>query len=1032
VKKFPRNFSFLLSILAIGFCLALFLIGFWWYRSSHATHELPQVGPSVMITSPTPGEAAIPATSISIDATVIDNYPIHHIELWLDAELAQTIYNDDLQNAAALDVSFYIPLTEGDHFLFVRAVDTSNLVGQSMPIRAVGQLSIAGDGPFDLVEIAPGESLDDTLEASGVDLDSVLPYNPGLGGGNAPPGGIIAVPPASGEENAESPAPKVPPQQQKEGNALVISKIFPIDFPLYPLLQGVINSPPVAPTGLQASVENCQVILTWTDNSSNEAGYNIWATGLGLPPRVVARAESSPGIGATWVKLDVIHTGDFIYWVEAYNGLGTQSSSYAKITVPEGCPSQLGEKLDVKVVDFNTSGPYDSVYCYISSEGNPEVRFPSGQQSIPVIGGQGNTAAMAAGADSFSLTLPKDGDLLLEGECWGWAGNTLTKLGNFQRSCLSEEWDGSRIALLGDLFEIGIQILLTQPEEKMVTFGLDDPSILSPHDLKLESSEILTDLGMDDFISTDQMLDRTLSWQWDGNPSDITGFTVLINSVPYKQINSPNARSTDIKIPGSCGTKISITVIAVAGDRQSPPSKPVVENQHQCTIYALVDFMDVAFAWTNDSINPTHKCDEMQAYLQIGVEEIFTPNGTHESIHGRKTVKTFNGYTNYRTVKCLYYDLNYIAGSWYTQKEKDPTQIIFPIRILNTHRTSIVMTATIWDLDDNKNDVIASYASYFNMDPQEAQKQLNNMTGSNPFIRHYYCHDYGNVYDGDAESVMNACVDLYRENPSTGTALLPSNSIPQGNVPSEPSEEPGLSFQTLADLEIRNLFIDTDKRLIARIGNNGPDDVENFVEFTISIKTNDPNLMGKGKGWVTKFGLNSGALTDLDTGIKDFDVEHYDYNITMKVVPYNDSSYYENNLDNNSRTESIEASNYFVAVDPLMVDLEIIDISRDYRGLIVNIRNNGPAVLTGQNIDVVCKVTAVNRLTGETGEPQEFSNSVYGMNLTVGESHALYPRKIDATIDTYQNWYMVSCQIKSEGSFSDLSPQNNFLTKPIY
>lgn len=134
----------------------------------------PAVGPTVLITSPVPAENSVASPSIAIQAAVYGDNPIHRLELWLDGELSQTFYNQDPGQTFTLEISFNQLLTAGGHLLFVRAIDTQNLIGQSLPITAEGTLAIVGDGPFSLVQIQPGDTLDETLAANGTDLDAVL------------------------------------------------------------------------------------------------------------------------------------------------------------------------------------------------------------------------------------------------------------------------------------------------------------------------------------------------------------------------------------------------------------------------------------------------------------------------------------------------------------------------------------------------------------------------------------------------------------------------------------------------------------------------------------------------------------------------------------------------------------------------------------------------------------------------------------------------------------------------------------------
>ncbi|TFH33259.1 MAG: hypothetical protein E4G99_11670, partial [Anaerolineales bacterium] len=171
------------------------------------------VGPTVLITSPAPNDSAAASSAVAIEAAAYGDHPIHHMELWLDGEQVQTFYNQDLQGSAPVEITFYQLLTSGGHVLFVRAVDSHALIGQSLPITAQGTMAIAGEGPFTLITIEPGSTLDETLAAHDTDVAAVLPNNPGLSGG-ASPGTTIAIPvqPEGGhQENPPDTNPPAPP-----------------------------------------------------------------------------------------------------------------------------------------------------------------------------------------------------------------------------------------------------------------------------------------------------------------------------------------------------------------------------------------------------------------------------------------------------------------------------------------------------------------------------------------------------------------------------------------------------------------------------------------------------------------------------------------------------------------------------------------------------------------------------------------------------------------------------------------------------
>jgi len=975
---------------------------------------LPDVGPTVLITSPGPDENRGPSPSITIQAAAYGDNPIHRLELWLDGEIAQTFYNQDLGQASLLEISFNQLLNTGGHLLFVRAVDTHNLIGQSLPITASGTLALAGDDPVNLVTIQPGDTLEETLAANGTDLAAVLPYNPGLSSGGASPGTNIAIP--APPEGGNLPTnPSVP---QANGIILDVIKLLPIGYPPPALIPAQVLGPPNPPSGLQASINACSIKLSWTDTSENEAGYNIWVTGLGLPPRVAARAKSAQGTGPVSVELQALGNGDYVYWVEAYNTAGAQPSNQVQVSLSESCPNQLGSTITIEAVDFSSPVQYDRAYCYVSLEGNPEARLPGAlNQFIQVVEGKSDLTTLPKSSRSYSMAVPADQSLTVDGECWGWAGGSLSKLGLFGGTFNQSSWDGTRIALSGPAFEIGLQISTKQEQGEVVLFASPDPGIAPPKILKLEAAITLADVGIDPFEAY-EYLDRgnlrTLTWDWFPSPpgtTTITGFTILINGIPFKQIADPAARSTEIRVPGFCGTKAD----------QQPP----------CTLYAVVDFKQVRFGWTNDSFNPNNKCDTLQSYFDISVTEIFDRYQTNER-QGRKRIKSFWGGNYFKSVKCGHYDLDTLAGNFYTKDERHPTQIVVPLRLVEGHSTDYVIEAAMWDHDDwSGDDLIARFNGNFSLHLKDVESLLKKMSGYPKMIKDYYCDSYTGHFNGDAYSKMNVCVDIYSDNPSTGASTVPSNAPLPEPAADGPTVTPGLQFQPLSDVAIIDSYIDLDGTFYIRVRNDGPDDLVNgSLDIITTIQTDDPNLGSS--PWTqsfTYFGLKKNARTDLYTWPwEKLDTTKYSYTISvdMKTGGFTDPD-----ASNNKHTTSFTASALQTVPDPLSADLQIADIHASGSGdLVVVVRNGGPDVISKVKITVTCEATEVSRMAGTAVLTMGLERTA-SLNLDPDDKENFTPIHQDFKSNLLLNWYIFSCQVKADGAFTDLNPANNFLTKTV-
>lgn len=990
-------------------------------------------GPTVLITSPGPGDAEAAAPAAVVQSLAYGPNPIEHVELWLDGEKVQSYSNPSAGSPAPLEVSFRQVLTEGGHLLFVRAVDDNNLVGQSLPVEVQGTLSLEGEGPFNLVTMQARESLDDALAAAGTDLISTLPGNPALDPGNAGPGTVIAVPIAPGE-GGQPASPGPPSGEIVNPVPIEVTGMYPIGLPLAQLLPAFKVEPPAAPSALQASVAGCTINLLWNDASEQEAGFNVWITGLGVPPRIAARTAASAGTGGVSLEIQALGEGSFVYWVEAFNVAGVQISNQASVDVTGPCPSGTGEQLLVELLDFNGPAQIDRTYCYVSLQDLPEVRLPGGQdQFIQVTAGKGDLASLPAALRSYKLAVPATASIRLQGECWGWAGASLTRLGTFNQAIPQSAWDGSRVPLTSSIFEVGVIVSVAQSGGNLVPFAAPDPGIPAPKILALEKPVSLGDVGLDPFEALDYLArgnQRTLRWEW--KPSgqgkvDITGFTILLNGIPFKQINSPQARSVQFDVPGFCGTKLDVSMVANAGELQSLPGNVVGDVQPACTLYALVDFEEVVFGWTNDTLNPSDKCSTMDSYSRISVSEFYDRGGTDET-SGVVLSKSFNGGGFYQPIRCGIYDMNTIAGSSYTKDEANPTQFILPIRVVEGHTTTYEIEATIWDYDSlSANDVIARFMGSMYFHPDMIEPLMAKMQGNPGVLKDYYCDSYTGIFDGDAKSRINICVHLYPTSPSSGVAQLPSNAPQDGTQGSDSPPVVGLAFKPSIDLALMGTDIDQAGTLTVRLRNEGPDDLmEATVNLVTSIKTDQPGVGST--PWTTRktwFDLASGAQIDLRVRPWDkLDPKTYSYSISVEL---NVENFNETNQDNNNVASEYTASPLSAVPDPLKNDLAIDRITLDSKGnLLVSIVNGGPDFLQYSQVGVNCEAQQVVRATGDSSLVTGIDASRQ-LNLNSGASDNVQPIKADFTFNLLTHWYLVSCQLQADG-VDDLNQANNFAT----
>lgn len=998
-------------ILIVASLAVLFLLGSAaaWMFFSQPTAPLPSPGPDVRIISPGAVDLVHPLELIEITAIASGDQPIHHLELWLDGQLSQTFYNPDPRQASPIQVSFSQPLAQGNHFLFIRAVDTYNLIGQSLPLTATGTLVVSGRGPHTLVSAPP---------------DGILPEGP-LDSGSAAP---IAVP-IKPEEGAP---PSNPTQPAGNPTILDLIKLLPGANPPLKMFPAEVFGPPPAPADFQASAAECSLTFSWQDTGEVESGFQIWVTGLGVSPRAAALIKAAPGTGPVQVEIPALGSGDYVYWVEAYNYAGAQPSNQMLISVPGPCPSQLNSSLSVEVIDLTAPAQYDRAYCYVSILDNPEVRLPAGQdQFISLNGGSGDITSVPLGSRRYKLPASTQ-NLTIGGECWGWAGASLSKLGAFNKTIPPAQWDGSRIPLNGAVFEIGLEVNSIPGE--LVPFAAPDPGIPSPILVSLEKTASLADVGLDPMDALNYLGQgdkRVLVWEWLPPlfwDEKLTGFTVLINGIPYQQISDPDARSAEIQVPGFCGTEIKVSLIANSVERHSLPSNQLSDQQNPCQLYAVVDFKSVQFGWVNDSLNPNNHCDDVQTFFHISVSEVFN-RGQANEVKGTSIIKHFNGGGFYQQVHCGTWDLNLLAGPAATAKELDPTRIILPLRLIEGQNTEYDIESTIWDYDSGSgNDVIARYLGTIFFNPGMVDGLLAKMQDDPARLEDYYCDAYIATFDGDAKSKIDICVDLYAQHPASGAAALPENTVPSKPITSGPGQQ----YDTNSDLALTGIYLNPEGKLTARVQNLGPEDLKTAnLEFTTTIQGDDPGLSSTPSTTSNPgYELTQGSRRDYSLFTWDqLNPAQYNYTISVELKG---TGFRDPDLSNNKQTLTWSGSGSLATPEALDADLKLVSVRSDGSGgLAVAVENGGPDALQQLEATVTCEATQVSRVDGSSTTIKGLEQTAV-LNLNAQKRQTFKLTIQNGIINLLTHWYQVSCQVKTSGPYNDPDPANNFINQALH
>ncbi|MCJ7621380.1 MAG: LysM peptidoglycan-binding domain-containing protein [Anaerolineae bacterium] len=817
--------------------------------------------PTVLVTEPASGVSAYAGSYLTVSATALGPIPIRHIELWMDGELTETQGSEQPEGVSPLYANFSLLIPEGYHMLFVRAVNTKGMIGQSEPIGLVGESKPGPGEVFYAVPVSAGETLADIAAAYDTEPGVLQELNPDLGGQEPATGAVLKVPIPPKEEAAApggppagptvpggpSVGPTIPPGgptvtstlPSPSGPQLGIYKPLIVPGLVMGILLG--QNAPAAPTNLIAEVKECKVTLRWNDNANNEASYDVWMAGLGQPPRKIASLQPSASTGPAWFEFPGPQPGFFSFWVEAVNSLGRQPSNIIWVLVHPECPATLATHLQVEAVDMTVDGNYDRAYCYVSFEGRRAIRLPESDDAfIKVEAGKADIAAWAAGNDKLVVPMPTDGAFDIAGECWGWSGDGLNRLGSFSDRFASETWDGiTQWAPESGPFRIGMAIkplgamdargaygsgdIGTPGEGTWITEYSLDPSLSAPDNLRAE--EIPGYPGW-----------RRLRWDWAGDEKAINGFilytklegtwTMMWSTMGDEYVSS--AMREEVVPVWGCGERDGWRVSAYrrvalsegnwSEPRESELSQPVEYDQPKCQALLQVVFREICLDRTDDGW-PGDSCDTLDAYWQISVDDV---------------TKSFYGGTSFRPIKCGCQSFSELAESYiWSGIDPQPDTIIIPLDpsklIKQGIAQPIVVRTRFWDYDDwGSDDPFGKHAGNINLGDDLKPWEL--MLGDCTFEV-----DMGKMLSEEADTTVkvvasvwpNECGDL----PSTMDWRRPPGSPPK------------------ADLEVNSIafhpgsILGDPVKVVLR--NRGPD----LVDMDVPISCiGEVSLLGTGAG----------------------------------------------------------------------------------------------------------------------------------------------------------------------------------------
>ena len=649
-----RKIAVVLGALAVLACLALGVSTLLYYRLQQARAQ--NEPPNVVITQPAEGASALQGSYMGVSAMAFGGIPIIRAELWVDEELVDTEETNIQGGISPFYASFQFLVPQGLHTVFVRAVNAPGLIGDSWPVGIGGTERPGPDDPARVVTVAEGQTLEEIATEYDVDPQTVQQLNPNLGGQEPPAGSTVVLPPpqSKAQPGPETPpvgptvpvpapvGPALPPGGPSVGptippGGVTVTGTTPLlpggptvtsTIPLLPGgLVGIVvqlwpTAAPAAPTNLQAEVTNCTVRLRWQDNAANEQRYEVWYLwNIGQAPGLIAKLNPAKG-GQVSYEFPAPSSGAFIFWVEAVNAAGKQSSNKVAAMVGLGCGQTLAKELQIEALDMTVPAAENQVYCYVSFEGPTAVRVPTGLNDfIQVTGGKGNISPWASGNHKLVVPIPADGSLEIKGKCLGWAGGKLRELGTFNGQYASSTWDGARRPLLGTGYEIGLAIKplggALDTSGLTTLYTSEDPTLPVPYDV-VEHKLYGPPWPGDPLL-------RSLTWKYD-SPKDrtITGFQILLNGVTYNPgggwtLIGPTGRSAEVRLPKDCGGHIAWQVVAIAGQAMSKRSAlKTPENSYDLPtcpvpIYAMVKWNTIKFI---------DDCDDLDLYWWLEVDGV--------------------------------------------------------------------------------------------------------------------------------------------------------------------------------------------------------------------------------------------------------------------------------------------------------------------------------------------------------------------------------------------------------------------------
>jgi hypothetical protein len=562
---------------------------------------------------------------VFVDAIARGPRLVYLLELLVDGVV---VAEDESPNSGGSIIRyghFSFRVDEGVHILHVRATDAEGNVGLSVPI-GIEALPPTEEGQIAAVRYGPGANIENIAEMVGIPPEELMEFNPDLGFDQSPEGGYAVVPssPDDDEGETDEDQPAAPPGSVAHGGTppTIVGDLFPHNnASKLPWALAIPANLPSAPVDIAASLENCRVTVSWSVLVQDADRYRLWMDAQdGTRLLVATYRPANPPAERYTVTFDPPRAGRLAFYVEAVNAIGAQSSGTAVVNVSRQCAEQGEDRLQFETVRVEVDPSVDRVYFYVSLDNGAEFRLPrDDSQFFTAVGGQVMISGTSGSDSLLSLPVPQTGALSLAGECWGWNAGEPQRLSTFQQQIPQSAWAGNPLTVGDSNCQLTLKLQGTPGFLGMTTFEGSPGGLPAPYDLTYASIKGIdpTDIGSSFARSI-----RDLSWKWNGNPQEITGFTIYLNGQPLVKVQGADQRSFRIMLPSDCGAPPTWYVVANGIQGDSPPSATSTIWQSPCTQYARVEFAHLNLKWTCDGWCPGSNsayCRRLEAYYRFSV-----------------------------------------------------------------------------------------------------------------------------------------------------------------------------------------------------------------------------------------------------------------------------------------------------------------------------------------------------------------------------------------------------------------------------